>query len=135
MYALLDVPQSDSVAQISLDQLRTGSCADAGETLETALRHMEAAKGSDLLLDIALHDRRASQRIRAVELLAERADDAKLKKLAPLLDTPPAVNWAFHTSLLEALPGSSFRVDRLRYLVTVDNIHIAAAAAQALVHG
>ncbi len=132
MFALGKVGADTSVASFAISQLDALAGTAAAEALSTFAHHCEQGHRRDVLFHLAVADHRVTVRHAAIELLANSDMAAELKRLLPLLRQPPDVNWAAHTALLNSRVATMADRKDLHFLVEVDNVHPAAAAARAL---
>lgn len=68
----------------------------------------------------------------AVHHLADLGAAQEVGQLAGLLLEPPAVTWALHLALLDAITDLGLPPPDIRHLREVDNLHVQAAVARDL---
>jgi HEAT repeat protein len=128
MYYLGDTPQSDAVAKAAWLYLQAASGTTANESLRTFVRHAPADEARRRLLDIARSDLREGVQAGAIAHLATLGAAAELTALAPKLAEPPAVTWAVHIALLDAIRTIGVTEPaNVEHLRTVDNLDLTVA--------
>lgn len=132
LFALAKVPADPEVAAFTYALIADLPGPDMTDALSAFSAHADPHQRQRVLFDLAMRDSRFGVRHSAIALLDDSPADVDLKPLLDILGEPPLVNWAVHTAVL-ATRASQFanRAD-LEYLMTIDNIHVAAAAARAL---
>lgn len=133
MYNLGQLPTTHGIADVAWDHLHRTDVlgTHATETLATFVRHADPAVAVSRLGVIAAdHGRREGLRVAAVHHLAELGAAEEVAQLAERLLEPPAVTWAMHIALLEAIADLGLPTPDIRYLRVVDNLHMQAAVAR-----
>ena len=104
----------------------------ATETLGTFVAHAGRADAVPKLFSMAADPARPENLRRAAvhELNVFEAADA-VGRLTGLLAEPPAVTWALHIAVLEAVADLGLSAAGVADLTAVDNLHVQAAVARA----
>jgi HEAT repeat protein len=132
MYNLGELPPTPGLANLAWDHLHRhdtlGTHAD--ETLATFVRHADPGDAVRRLGGIAAdHGHREGLRVTAVHHLETLGAAEMVGQLSGLLLEPPAVTWALHLALLEAINTLRLPMPEVGHLRAVDNLHVQAAAA------
>jgi hypothetical protein len=90
----------------------------------------DSTRGAKVSIIAGDHGRREGLRAAAVRHLAGLRAAEDLRQLAGQLSEPPAVTWALHLALLDAITGLSLPTPDIGHLGAVDNLHVQAAVAR-----
>jgi hypothetical protein len=133
MYHLGQLPPTPGIAGLAWEHLHRADTlgVHATETLETFVRHADRAVTVRQLGTIAGdHGRREGLRTAAVYHLKRLGAAEELRQLAGQLLEPPAVTWALHLSLLQAVVDLGLPVPDIQHLREVDNLYMQEAVAR-----
>jgi HEAT repeat protein len=133
MYWLGQVPPTAGIADLAWDHLYRHDTlgVHATETLATFVKHADPTDAVRQLGVIAGdHGWREGLRVAAVDHLARLGATEQVGQLAGLLLEPPAVTWALHLALLDAIRELGLPTPDLGHLREVDNLHVQAAVAR-----
>ena len=116
------------------DYLRAGAIARFSPVMEAVVRHAEAGVALPRLVSLAAERRqREGLRVAAIWHLEAGGAVEEVGRLAPvLLREPPAVTWALHIAVLDALAALALPAPDLGPLREVDNQHMQEAVARVL---
>ena len=132
MYHLGQLPPNPMIADVAWDHLRRPNTKGTHETeaLATFVKHGDRVVAVRRLGWMASDHRcREGLRVAAVERLTELRAAGELGRLAGLLLEPPAVTWALHIAMIDAIKGLGLPAPEIAYLREVDNLHMQAALA------
>jgi HEAT repeat protein len=135
MYSLGQLPPAPGVADLAWDNLHRHDTVGthATETLDTFVRHAAPAEAVRRLGWIAGdHGWREGLRVAAVYTLAALGAAEEIRQLVGLLLEPPALTWALHVALLEAVVELRLPTPDLGHLSEVDNLHVQEVVAKVL---
>ncbi len=133
MYNLGQLPPTPSIAGPAWEHLHRHDTlgTHATETLATFVRHASPEEAVRRLGWIAAdHGRREGLRDAAVYALTRLGAAEEVGQLVGLLHEPPAVTWALHLALLDAIVKLGLPAPDLEHLREVDNLHVQAAVAR-----
>lgn len=133
MYRLGMLSPRSGIAEFAWDHLhrRDTLGVHATETLDTFVRHADTADAIQRLGWIAGdHGRRENLRVASVYHLAKLGAAEQVGQLAGQLLEPPAVTWALHIALLDAVVDLGLPTPDIGHLQQVDNLHVQAAVAR-----
>jgi hypothetical protein len=103
----------------------------ATETLATFVRHAASEVAVRRLSWVgADHGRRENVRAAAVHHLASLGAGDQIGQLVGLLSEPPAVTWALHLALLEAITALKLATPDISFLRDVDDLYVQVAMAR-----
>jgi len=132
MYNLGRLPPTPGIAGLAWEHLHRHDTlgTHATETLDTFARHADPADAVRRLGWIAGdHGRREGLRVNAVHHLARLGAAEEVGQLAGQLLEPPAVTWALHTALLDAIVDLGLPTPDIKHLREVDNLFVQEAVA------
>jgi len=132
-YHLGQLPPTPGVADLAWEHLQRHDTlgTHATETLATFVRHADRAVAVQRLGWIAGdHGRHETLRVAAVDHLADLGATEEVRQLGGLLLEPPAVTWALHIGLLDAIMDLGLPSPALGHLREIDNLHVQAAVAR-----
>jgi hypothetical protein len=132
MYRLGQLPSNPMIADVAWDHLSRPSTIGTHETetLATFVKHADPVVAVRRLGWMAGdHPYREGLRVAAVEHLTELRAAGEVGRLAGLLLEPPAVTWAFHIAMIDAIKGLGLPAPEIAYLREVDNLHMQTALA------
>jgi hypothetical protein len=131
VYGLGLVPFTPAVAAFAWDHLQAPGTTSvhAGETLRAYVAHATIDDATPRLVALAQHDARETVRAQAVTELCALEQTSALARLLPLLEEPPAVAWAVHLALLDAVIRLDLPLPALETLRDVDNLDVQRALA------
>ena len=131
VYGLGLVPFTPSIADFAWHHLHEAgtTSAHAGETLRAYVAHALIEEAAPRLLALARHDAREAVRAQAIQELAALEQTSTLARLLPLLEEPPAVAWAVHLALLDAVIRLDLPLPELATLRAVDHLDVQRALA------
>lgn len=132
MHNLGRLPPTPGIAGLAWEHLhRHGTLGThATETLDTFVRHADPADAARRLGWMAGdHGRREGLRVAAVHHLARLGAAEQVGQLAGQLLEPPAVTWALHTALLDAVVDLGVPLPDIGHLRQVDNLFVQQAVA------
>src|SRR5262249_9340538 len=132
MYNLGQLHPTPGIAEVAWNHLDQGDAlgVHSTETLAAFVKHADPAVAVSRLGVIAGdHGRREGLRVAAVHHLAEVRAEEEVGQLAGLLLEPPAVTWALHLALLDAITDFGLPTPDIGHLREVDNLHVQAAVA------
>ncbi len=133
LYNLGQLPPMPGIADVAWNHLDLGDAlgVQATQTLATFVRHADPAVAARRLGVLAGdHGRREGLRVAAVDHLADLRAAEEVGQLAGLLLEPPAVTWALHLALLDAITDLGLPRPDIRHLLGVDNLHVQVAVAR-----
>jgi hypothetical protein len=132
MYYLGQLPPTPKIADLAWEYLDRGDAlgVHATETLATFVKHADPAVALRKLGVIAGdHGYREGLRVAAVHHLANLSAVEEVGQLEGLLLEAPAVTWALHIGLLQAVAELGLPRPDIRRLREVDNLHVQTAVA------
>ena len=131
VYGLGLVPFAPAIAAFAWGHLHEPGTTSthAGETLRAYVAHTTIDEATPRLLALAQHDAREVVRAQAIQELATLEQTSTLAKLLPLLEEPPAVAWAVHLALLDAVIRLDLPLPELTTLRAVDHLDVQRALA------
>ncbi|MBP3957799.1 hypothetical protein J8F10_21310 [Gemmata sp. G18] len=137
MYRLGLLPPNPLIAAVAWNHLhRPGVFGmHATETLGTFVAHAGRDEGVPKLFSIAVDPARPENlRRAAVDDLVGHGAAAEVGRLTGLLAEPPAVTWALHIAVLEAVDDLGLSAVDATALEGVDNLFVQAAVAKVAKH-
>jgi hypothetical protein len=132
MYHLGTLPPTPQVAEFAWEHLARADAlgVHATETLTTFARQASAEVAIPRLERLAVDEgQRECLRVTAVEELTRLGAAVAVARLLSLLRQPPAVTWALHIALLEAVLRLELPRPDITHLLEVDNLDVQAAVA------
>jgi hypothetical protein len=133
-YRLGLLPADPRVAAVAWDRLHRPCVfgVHAAETLGTFVAHAGRADAVPKLYSIAADPARPENlRVAAVHDLAVLGAAAEVGRLTGLLAEPPAVTWALHVAVLEAVADLGLSAPEVPDRGDVDNLHVQVSVARA----
>ena len=128
MYELKSVPRDATIAERAWEYVAGAAGIAAREALQTYVAHASQAQATDRLIELSRTDRREIIRTTAISSLAELRARRGVESLTSLLWEPPAVSWAVHISVLDALRTLHISPPPLDELTLVDNLYVVQSA-------
>lgn len=131
VYGLGLVPFTPAIAEFAWAHLREPGTTSthAGETLRACVAHTTLSEATPRLLALAQSDARETVRAQAIHELCALEQTSALVRLLPLLEEPPAVGWAVHLALLDAVIRLDLPLPALTTLRAVDHLDVQRALA------
>jgi hypothetical protein len=132
LYSLGQLPPTPGIADVAWHHLQRPDTlgTHATETLATFVQHADrVAAVSRLGWMAGDHGRGEGLRVAALGHLARLGAGNVVGQLAGLLLEPPAVTWALHLALLDAITDLELPMPDIGHLWEVDNLHVQAAVA------
>jgi hypothetical protein len=130
MYYLGDTPKSGLVAEAAWRYLSDSSGTTAQETLRTYVHHAPRDQATKRLLAIAYDDPREGVQAGAIGHLADLAAATEVSALELLLLRAPAVTWAVHIAVLDAMQEVEMPARNIEHLRAVDNLDLTLSVLQ-----
>ncbi len=122
-YQLKQVSPDTALAPILWKAYDDVNCIGyADEALEAFVMHSSDPELPDLLLNIALGERRTCRKVAAISKLRSLAAHTHLQKLMFLLAEPPLVNWSVHRELVHYCYELEIDVPYFTYLSEIDDL-------------
>jgi hypothetical protein len=86
----------------------------------------------DLLVDIALNERRIARKRTAVQELIKMEAHSSVESLLSLLEEPPLLNWGLHKTLVEYCVEQELAVPYFSELCKADDLYLQEWLAKAV---
>jgi len=102
------------------------------EALEAFVLHSHEDGLEDILLNIALTERRTSRREEAIDQLRNLNAHKHMQEVLPLLGQAPLVNWNVHRSLVDYCYEQEIEVPHFAELAEIDDLQLQETLALAL---
>jgi hypothetical protein len=134
VYNLGQLQLTPGLADLAWDHLHRHDTlgVHATETLDTFVKHADPDDAVRRLgWIVGDHGRREGLRVTAVHHLAKLGAAEQVGQLACQLLEPPAVTWALHTAMLDAIVELSLPTPDIGHLREVDNLFVQEAVARA----
>jgi hypothetical protein len=133
MYHLGTLPPNALVARRAWDHLQRADAlgVHATETLHTFVHHAKPQSAIPRLTTLADDlGERECLRVAAVAELTRLGAREELSRLLERLQEPPAVTWALHLALLDAVRRLTLPMPDIGHLEQIDNLHVQQAIAK-----
>ncbi len=104
----------------------------AADLLAAFVVHAPRAGLEDLLVDIALNERRIARKRTAVQELIKMEAHSSVESLLSLLEEPPLLNWGLHKTLVEYCVEQELAVPYFSELCKADDLYLQEWLAKAV---
>lgn len=131
---LQSVAPDPSLAASLWSEYRSVNCTGirSAATLLAFVVHAPRAGLEDLLVEIAITDRRASRKSAAIEQLVALEANSHMQSVLSLLGEPPLLNWAIHAQLVDYCAEQRISTPFFADLCQVDDLNLQRSLAQAV---
>ena len=130
-YCSQKLDPTEDLAEMLWDHLHTDVSGSAAiEALESFIKHTSRTDLNDVLVDLALNDKRPSVKYTAIHELSVTTATPHIQQLLPLLSHEAFNTWAVHIAVLEAIKRTNIEPPSLVHLQNMDNLLLQVALAE-----